>query len=152
MTRYINLAGTAARRFLHICRRLNRAVQDTLSTGAAALWFACAAFCLAAMLAAFVAVIVVAAGMTVTAWRDTGVTIDAAGVVVLCILAGLVVVPVRAALNRREARHYDMQRPWLPTVEQAQADERLRQQVARYAEQKRRTATVTGEHAAVRFP
>lgn len=152
MTRYLRTAVNGGRRLGDIGRRIGRDVRCVISTLSELVWLICATLCAATMLAVFVIVLVVGAGMTVTAWRDTGVEFDAAAVIVLGILAALAILPVRAYLRHREERHYDMQRPWLPSVEQAQADMRLRQQVARYAEQKRRTANNTGEHAAVRFP
>jgi hypothetical protein len=99
----------------------------------------------------FVVATLVGAAVTVRSWRGSGLTVNAACVAVLGIVVLVAVSLLRSYLHRREdERTYDLHRPWLPTAEQAIADERLRQQVQRYARQKRRThAVTTGEHAAI---
>lgn len=137
-------------RYLAATRQVVHALHRLLSLAYIALCDAIAAACLAIMFVTLGVVVLVGAGFVCTAWHNSGVHVDAAGVAVLCIVAGLAVLGVRRVLAGREQRHYDMQRPWLTTVEQAQADARLRRQLAAYAEQQRRTrAATTGEHAAV---
>lgn len=150
MTRYLHIAATAGHRLVRLGRRVNRGTASVFATLTYGATFVLVSLCAATMLVVFVAVTLVAVGVTVRTWRDTGVSFNGAAVTVLGICLGLVVYAARCLTARREVLHYDLQRPWLPTVEQAQADERLRQQVQRYAAQKRRThAVTTGEHAAI---
>lgn len=151
LTRYSTRAASSARRLAHVARRLAQGVEHALAVVAAAMWAACATLCAATMGVVFVVVTLVGAAVTVRSWRGSGLTVNAACVAVFGIVAVVTVSLLRSYLQRREdERTYDLHRPWLPTAEQAQADVRLRAQVARYAEQRRRTAAVTtGEHAAV---